>query len=155
MIRRSKEEEFRKVGHEGDVYDPQSVEVFNQCKLDWERQWQGNHQTLWNFYQHLIQLRRDHPALKKLDKRCLSVSCDKESKLMFVHRWRKSEQVYYLMNFNDRPETFTANPPDASWEKILDSADSTWAGPGSSLPTKLIPSESITIPAKSFALYQT
>jgi maltooligosyltrehalose trehalohydrolase len=155
MVRRSKEEEFKKVGHGGDVYDPQSVEVFNQCKLDWERQQKGNHQNLWNFYQHLIQLRHSHPVLKKLDKKCLSVSCHEESKLMFVHRWRESDQVYYLMNFSDRPQTFEANPPDGSWEKILDSADSIWAGPGSALSTKLLPSQSVTIPAKGFALYKT
>jgi len=154
-VRCAKEEEFRKMGHADEVYDPQSVEIFNQCKLNWERQQQGNHQTLWNFYQRLIQLRREHPALKQLDKQSLSACCDEASRLMFVHRWHGSDQVYYLMNFSDRSQIFAVHPPEGSWEKILDSADPTWSGFGSDLPQKLIASQFITIPTKGFALYKT
>lgn len=153
LIRQSKEEEFKQVGYDGEVYDPQAPETFHQCQLNWEKQEVGKHRTLWLFYQHLIQLRNNHPALKKLDKNCLEVICNEEQKLLLMHRWCDTAQVYYVMNFGDRDLTFDADPPDGSWQKLLDSADPKWSGPGSSLPQKLIPLEPLTIPAKSFALY--
>jgi maltooligosyltrehalose trehalohydrolase len=153
-VRQGRAKEFEHMGFSDGAYDPQSPEIFQQCKLNWEQQEQGKHHILWKFYQHLIQLRRRHPVLKKLDKTNLEATCHEANKLLLMHRWSDSAQVFYIMNFGDREVTFDVDPPVGSWQKLLDSSDSNWQGPGATLPEKLTPFQSVTISAKSFALYQ-
>jgi maltooligosyltrehalose trehalohydrolase len=151
-IRQSKAQEFKQTGFDSESYDPQSPEIFEQCKLKWELQQEGNHQILWQFYQQLIQLRRSHPALKNLDKRSLEVSVYDD--LLLMRRWSGQEQVLYLMNFSNRAITLAEGVPNGSWQKILDTAEEKWQGAGSALPEKLSSEQPITTSAKSFALYQ-
>jgi maltooligosyltrehalose trehalohydrolase len=153
-VRKSKDEEFKLAGVETDSYDPQAPETMHQCRLNWEAQLTGKQQVMWNFYQHLIQLRKTHPALKTLDKRQLKVSSLETEKIILLHRWQDDRQVFYVMNFSDRPITFTPEIPAASWQKLLDSAAPDWLGSGATMPEKLSSSAPITIPAKSFVLYQ-
>jgi maltooligosyltrehalose trehalohydrolase len=71
-----------------------------------------------------------------------------------MHRWHDADQVFYLMNFGDRDVTLEPDLPTGSWQKLLDSASTDWAGPGSTLPEQLSAFQPITVKAKSFALYQ-
>jgi len=153
-VRNSKREEFLRAGHAKDFQDPQDPGTFNKCVLNWEKQSEGKHKVIWDFYKELILMRQINEALKKLDKQKLEVSSREEEKLLFMRRYSEENQVFYLMNFSDRTITFDLDPPTGSWQKILDSADSKWMGPGTTLPEKLIPGELLTIPAKSLALYQ-
>jgi maltooligosyltrehalose trehalohydrolase len=155
MVRRSKEEEFKKVGVAGDPYDPQSPEPFQKSKLNWQQQYTGKHQVLWEFHQHLITLRRTHPALKQLDKHRLEVSSHETNKLLLMRRYAEESQVFYVMNFGDRAATFEADSHSQNWQKILDSAEKKWLGTGSTLPEKLKAQESAEIPPQTLALYQT
>lgn len=153
-VRKSKKDEFLQSGHEKDFQDPQDAGTFNKCVLNWEQQYQDKHKVLWEFYQELIFLRRLNEALKVLDKKKLEVSSREEEKLLFMRRYSDENQVFYVMNFSDRTLTFDIETPSGSWQKLLDSADTKWMGPGATMPDKLIPGELVTIPAKSFVLYQ-
>lgn len=153
-VRQSKKDEFLSTGHVKDFQDPQDPGTFNKCVLNWEEQYEGKHKVLWDFYQELIFLRRINEALKVLDKKRLEVSSREEEKLLFMRRYSEENQVFYVMNFSDRTLTFDTEPPSGSWQKLLDSADIKWMGPGATMPDKLIPGELLTIPAKSFVLYQ-
>ena len=154
MVRRSKEEEFKKVGVAGDPYDPQSPEPFQKSKLNWQQQYTGKHQVLWEFHQHLITLRRTHPALKQLDKHRLEVSSHETNKLLLMRRYAEESQVFYVMNFGDRAATFEVDVHSQNWQKILDSAEKKWLGPGSTLPENLKAQESAEIPPQTLVLYQ-
>lgn len=154
VIRRSKAEEFQAKGFAESSYDPQAPETFQRCQLNWEMQQTGQHQVLWQFYQHLIHLRRTNSTLKNLDKKGLSVSSHEADQLLIIHRHHENNQVLYILNFSDRQINFEANLPTGDWHKILDSSDPHWAGSGATLPEKLVPLQQLTIPAKSFALYQ-
>ncbi|MFB2881458.1 malto-oligosyltrehalose trehalohydrolase [Floridanema aerugineum] len=153
-VRQSKKDEFLQSGHEKDFQDPQDQGTFNKCVLNWEQQYQDKHKVLWEFYQELIFLRRINEALKVLDKKKLEVSSREEEKLLFMRRYSDENQVFYVMNFSDRTLTFDIDTPSGSWQKLLDSADIKWMGPGATMPDKLIPGELLTMPAKSFVLYQ-
>jgi maltooligosyltrehalose trehalohydrolase len=154
-VKTSKEEEFKAAGFAGKAYDPDEVITFSKSKVDWEQQYQGYHAVLWQFYQHLIYLRRTHPALKNLDKNCLQVFSRETEKLIFVHRRSQDKQVFYVLNFNTQPMTCEVELPLGSWQKILDSADLCWRGPGAILPQTLSPSQSVAIAPSSFVLYET
>jgi maltooligosyltrehalose trehalohydrolase len=153
-VRNSKKDEFKTAGFEGEVYDPNAVVTFDQSKVNWKKQYEGHHAALWQFYQHLIYLRRTHSALKNLDKNCLQISSCEAEKLIVMHRTSEDKQVFYLLNFNTQPVTCEIEPPLASWEKILDSADPCWHGPSATLPEKLSSTQSVTIAPSSFALYE-
>lgn len=154
LIQRSKAEEFQAKGFAEESYDPQSPETFQRCKLNWELQQSGQHQILWKFYQHLMLLRRTNPTLKQLDKKGLSVSSHEAEQLLMMHRCSKDNQIFYILNFNDRELILEADLPTGDWHKILDSSDTQWAGPGPTLPEVLVPCQPLKVQAKSFALYQ-
>jgi maltooligosyltrehalose trehalohydrolase len=139
---------------EGESYNPQSPEIFQRCQLQWEKQNADHHQILWRFYQQLIQLRRSHPALKNLDKRSLSVTVHEAKNVLLMQRWAGENQILYVMNFSDRVAEINTNLSNAAWQKLLDSSEECWGGKGASLP-KSLSSQSIIVPAQSFALYQS
>jgi maltooligosyltrehalose trehalohydrolase len=154
VIRKSKADEFQAKGFTEASYDPQAPETFQQCQLDWESQQSGQHQILWQFYHHLIHLRRTNPTLKQLDKKGLSVSSREDEQLLIIHRCNGSNQIFYILNFSDRDVSFEVDFPAENWHKILDSADPQWNGPGATLPATLEPLQPLKIRATSFALYQ-
>lgn len=154
MVRKSKEEEFKALVGEGEVYDPQSPDTFNKCKLNWEDRKSGKHKALWELYQQLIQMRQSIPALKKLDKGSLEASSVEADKILFLRRWSDDNQIFSILNFNQQDVNFQANVPSGNWRKILDSADTKWMGSGSALPEKLTSGQELTIKPLSFAVYE-
>lgn len=153
-IRKSKEEEFKVFAGRGEMQDPQSPDTFHKCQLNWEQRKEGKHKILWEFYQQLLQLRRTIPALRKLDKKSLEVSSVESDKILFLRRWNDDNQIFCIMNFNDKDVAFTPPAPSGNWQKILDSADTKWMGSGSTLPDKLTLERELTIKPQSLALYE-
>lgn len=154
MVQQGKQEEFAAFLDRGEVQDPQDPNTFWKCKLNWEERETGHHQVLWKFYQQLIQLRHSIPALKNLDKKSLKVICTEADKLLQIHRQSPESQVFYVMNFNQSSSTFTPSITSSNWQKILDSTDTKWMGPGAKMPETLVSEKLLTIPPQSLALYQ-
>jgi len=154
VVREGRKKDFADFQIEGEFIDPFSEDTFNKCKLNWEQRQEGNHKVILELYQHLIQLRHSLPALKNLDKENLEVSTLEENKLMFLHRWSHSSQIFCILNFSDKDVTFKATPPSGNWKKIVDSSEPKWMGSGSRLPDQLRQEQELTIKLHSFALYQ-
>ena len=153
-IRKDKQQEFQIFEGRGEFQDPQSPESFQKCKLNWEKPREGKHKILWEWHQHLIQLRRTIPALKKLDKTSLEVSSIEAEKILFLRRWTDDSQIFCILNFNKQQVDFTAALPQGNWKKILDSVDAKWMGAGSTLPEKITSEQELTVKPQSFALYE-
>jgi maltooligosyltrehalose trehalohydrolase len=153
-VRQGRKREFADFHAEGEFIDPFSLDAFQQSTLKWDKRQEGKHKALLELYQHLIQLRRTNPALKSLDKQNLEASAVEDDKLLFLRREGNGSQIFCMMNFNDKNVTFQATSSGGIWQKILDSSDSKWMGSGSMMPEKLIREEEVTIPPKSFALYE-
>lgn len=153
-IRKDKQQEFKIFEGRGEFQDPQSPDSFQKCKLNWELQTQGKHKILWEWHQHLIQLRRTIPAIKKLDKNSLEVSSIEAEKILFLRRWTDDSQIFCILNFNQQQVAFTPALPQGNWKKILDSAEATWMGPGSTLPEKITSDPELIVTPHSFALYE-
>jgi maltooligosyltrehalose trehalohydrolase len=154
VVREGRKKDFADFQRKGDFIDPFSVDTFYKCQLNWEKRQEGKYKVMLELYQHLIQLRRTMPALKKLDKQNLEASFLEEDKLIFLHRWHQNNQIFCLMNFNDRDVNFKATPPSSNWRKILDSSEPKWMGLGSTLPDQVMQEQVLTIRPQSFALYQ-
>lgn len=154
VVREGRKKDFAAFHLEGEFIDPFSTETFQKCQLNWEKRQEGKYKVMLDLYQHLIQLRRTLPALKKLDKQNLEASVIEEDKLMFLHRWSQDSQIFCIMNFSDKDVSFKATPPSGNWQKILDSSEPKWMGSGSTLPEKLMQEKELTIRPQSFVLYQ-
>lgn len=153
-VREGRKREFAAFHAQGEPPDPEAPETFNQCKLNWEKRKAGKHQALWSLYQHLIQLRNTTPALKRRDHRCQEAGYSEAQKVLWWHRQTDENQMFCLMNFSLDAVTLSPKIPAGSWQKILDSADGKWQGPGSKMPEKLTGSGEITLQPQSFALYE-
>lgn len=153
-VRRGRAEEFRAFHWQGEVPDPQSIEVFQQSKLDWSRSRQGQSGILRSFYKQLIQLRRTLPALANLDTRSQTVVALPDQPGLWLHRWAEANQVLIYLNFAPTALTVTASWPPGSWRRVLDSADSQWGGTGAMAPPTLQEAAPVMLAPHSVVLYQ-
>jgi len=120
-VRRGRREEFGQFSWSGEIPDPQSEETFVRSKLNWNLQASGQHQILRRFYQKLLRLRRDVPALAKLDKHSLRVTS--LERVVLMERWHGSSRALIPFHFSDTPSEFTLPVREGRWKKVLDSAD--------------------------------
>jgi maltooligosyltrehalose trehalohydrolase len=141
-VRKGRKAEFAAFHGEGETPDPQSKETFERSKLPWDLVGDGRHKIMLEYYQTLISLRKLLPALAKLNRKHLKTTDDKQNQVLLLQRWDETVTVCCLMNFSDEQQ-FINLPAKLKWEKIFDSADIRWAGPGPS-DTHIQP-QSITI----------
>lgn len=146
-VRKGRKEEFKAFHIEGDAPDPVSEETFNNSKLQWKLVEEGRHKTMLGFYKALIQLRKDHAALRNLDRKAITVDFSEEDQTLFVHRRHQDSEALCLMNFSKEPKAINRVKAD-EWTIVLDSADAKWGGNGAATidnNTVRLPGESIVI----------
>ncbi len=153
-VRQGRKEEFADFHTAGEPPDPFATETFMQSKLNWEQRQQGKHKILLEFYQQLIQLRRQLPALKHLDRNGLEVASNETDKVLWFRRCHQDHQILCLLNFNLQVSSWDAPLPEGNWQKRLDSADPKWLGIEASLPDQIQPGKEIKLQPQSIALYE-
>ena len=154
-VRKGRKEEFKEFFREGAPPDPDSRDTFLRSRLDWSKAGKGRRRSLFSFYRTLIGLRRENPALLNRDRSDMEVKGLEEKKLMLVRRKSPGYALFGIYNFYREDQSFDAleiGIPNGCL-KILDSAETKWAGPGSVLPERLDGGGSFRIRASSVALY--
>lgn len=133
-VRAGRKEEFKAFGwKEGQMPDPQAEETFVGSKIDPELCRNGLHRTLFEFYRHLLRLRKDVSPLSTLSRTDMEVRAFPEEAMLFVRRWQGSEAVFLLFNFSRQRQRVPLMLPEGSWARLADSSDIRWAGGGSSM----------------------
>ena len=135
-VREGRKKEFAAFHAEGEAPDPQSEAAFQNSKLQWELSKTGRHSQLRAFYRELLRLRRELPALARLDNASLIATVIAPG-VLELRRWRDSNQVVIWLNFDTRPATIPVKLDAGPWDKQLDAADPVWGGEGSALPKQL------------------
>ncbi len=128
-VRQGREAEFAAFHSDEEVPDPQRSETFEQAKLQWNLLDEASHQCLLRYYQTLIALRQQLPALAHLNRQQLTLRADSEKNTLVLHRWHENQHVLCLMNFSSQPQTIDVpfvGEGNCQWQKLLDSADSRW-----------------------------
>jgi maltooligosyltrehalose trehalohydrolase len=143
-VRKGRKAEFKDFHNEGEAPDPQSPDTFLQSKLSWDELLLGKSQHLLDYYKTLIALRKQLPALHVPDRSAIKTTVDEEQQTLLVQRWHKEQEIACLMNFSKKEQT-VKTALAANWQKILDSADEQWAGPGTSIRSGIIQPESMII----------
>jgi maltooligosyltrehalose trehalohydrolase len=123
-----------------EMVDPQDEKTFLRSMLNWELPAEGRHRLLRNFYQELLRLRRDLPALFRLDKDALQVIEFEEAKVIFLRRWNASSRILAVLHFADEVSQIALPVPAGSWKRKLDSAELCWGGGGSQAADVLVSS---------------
>lgn len=153
-VRNGRKAEFEEFHAVGEPPDAQSPETFKRCILNWEERNQGKHGALLAFYKRLIALRSEIPAIKSGDRDRQKIASSESDKLISFHRWTQDSQIFGILNFNSESVSYQFDPDGGTWRKRIDSADSQWMGPGSSLPDTLAESETISLAPESCVLYE-
>jgi maltooligosyltrehalose trehalohydrolase len=158
-VRQGRQEEF--ADFHGDdnepVPDPQDEATFERSQVQWQLLEQEPHQTMLRYYQALISLRKEHPALRNLNREQLNVTTYEEQKTLVLHRWHEDQHVLCFLNLSSDPQTVTLPVDERPWQKLLDSSDAQWRGIETtefeSAPDSITDSEAITLSPESIAIY--
>lgn len=153
MVREGRKKEFEAFHYDGEPPDPEAVESYCMCKLNWNLRQEGRHQVLLNWYRHLINLRQTHPALLKRDRNFIQAIGDDEKHTVILRRWCETTELVIAMNFGSAPVPITL-PIHTNAQKVLDSAATEWLGIGSEAPTELTADQPCVIQAHSLLIYE-
>ena len=157
QIKQGRKDEFSTSKSTKEVPDPDTEDTYQQAKLHWDLIQQEPHQKLLRYYQTLIALRQQLPALHNLNRQELEVTTCDEQQTLLLHRWHDDQHVLCLMNFSKKTQdvTISISASTMHWEKLIDSSDQQWQlKTGSSkAPDSLENSTSVTLPAESFVIY--
>jgi len=113
-VRKGRREEFDDFLWEGEPPDPHAEETFLGSKLDWSLLESEAHASLWRFYRQLLKLRRETPALRKLDLSLVETHADDETQVLVVRR----EDTLTAFNFSNRAQTVDA--PEGEWKALME-----------------------------------
>lgn len=146
--------EFASFDWSGSPPDPQAEESFRRSKLRWKDRLDGIHGVILAYYRELIRLRKALPPLSRLDWQSQKVERPGDGKVLVSRKWSGAEQVLCLMNFGDSEVVCRPGLDGGIWEKLLDSADERWQGPGSGLPERIEGESDLKLPPFGFSLYR-
>jgi maltooligosyltrehalose trehalohydrolase len=144
-VRKGRRREFAAFKWKQKLPDPQDESTFLQCKLNWELRNQVQHRTLLDFYEKLISLRKDTPALSRLSKENLEVKGFEKEKVLYIRRRSGDSEAVAVFNFSDKQSAVTPAIREGRWRKQLDSAEKKWLGKGSDIPEEITPEGEFTL----------
>ncbi len=136
-VRKGRTEEFAAFAWRGEPPDPQSEETFLRSKLPPDFAAPARHNALFRFYQQLLRLRRDVPALRQLSKDHLEIWSFARENTLILRRWCNTDEVLTILCFRCEPATVSLHALGGRWNKLVDSMDETWDGPGSISPATI------------------
>ncbi|WP_329563236.1 malto-oligosyltrehalose trehalohydrolase [Kitasatospora sp. NBC_01266] len=111
-VRQGRRREFEAYGWTAEeVPDPQDHGTVRRSTLDWSEPRGGEHAELLGWYQRLIRLRREHPALMDPDLAAVRVDFDEAAGQLTVHRG----EFRVTVNFGEKPGDLPAGTLVASW----------------------------------------
>ncbi|MEL6383225.1 MAG: malto-oligosyltrehalose trehalohydrolase [Cyanobacteria bacterium J06626_18] len=152
-VRQGRKEEFKDFHAVGEPLPANEQATFEKSTLNWALREQGQHQTLWRYYQKLLQLRKKLGLGRSSLAADIDVVSDNVQKLVSYRRQMSDGQVLCMMNFNSQTANVEVVPAEQSWQLMLNSAASEWGGSGALLPNTVSASQVVSLEPSSFVLY--
>ncbi len=138
-VREGRRREFAAFDWSEKPPDPQDEATFLSAKLDHSlRRQETRHRILYEFYQELMRLRKQLPALTNLSKEHLEVEGSVHKQILFARRRAETEDAFLVYHFGNEPAVRPTPLPAGRWLKLLDSTETRWAGPGSDVPAEIV-----------------
>lgn len=146
-VREGRKHEFSRFHWKHEPPDPQATATFSASKLHRELMHQGRHRQLWQYYQELLRLRREHAAVSQADRRQGEVTAWETEKLLVATRREGDEEICVCMNFGKHEVVAEDHVPDGDWRLLLDS--SVWGGPSGNVTIGAAPPAPLMLPGRS------
>ncbi|MCF8080736.1 MAG: malto-oligosyltrehalose trehalohydrolase [Desulfobacterales bacterium] len=133
-VREGRRKEFESFGWNQEPPDPQSEAAFLQARPDPSKAESGEHRHLLAFHRELIRLRTEILSLSSLSKKSMKVDFTESSRMLRVHRWSLRDEVTIVFCFGAEDRKEEIHLPPGRWEKVIESCDARWGGPGGKVP---------------------
>ena len=155
-VRRGRREEFAAFDWQGEVPDPQDPATFQRSKLNRGLRKHGKHHVLWRYYRELLRLRHELAPLRFAEKDTMRVTESPREQTICIHYWTAQADVFLMLCFAREAKASDLALPQGRWQKILDSAEAQWNGPGSVVPAEITSGERVTttLPGYSCTLFR-
>jgi maltooligosyltrehalose trehalohydrolase len=133
-VRKGRAEEFAGFGWDTEPPDPQSEETFRQAKLDRGLVTKDEHAAMLRWHRRLVDLRRDQPALARLDPSTVEPSVHAHARTLVLGRRAGDELVAIALHFGDGRVRVAAPLDTGSWEVLAQSSSPEFGGAGATVP---------------------
>lgn len=154
-VRKGRAAEFAHVNEDIQAPDPQAETTFEASKIQWQDLEATSHKAMFCYYQLLIALRKEQPALKHLNRKQLEIKENEAQQTLMLHRWHEQQHIICWMNFSQEQQSiqFPTDGRQSQWKKLLDSADPQWLGPAAA-PEMIASGAGCTLQPASFLMYK-
>ncbi len=149
-IREGRRREFAAFHWRGEVPDPQSLETFEKSKLNWQQRYEEKSAKIASYYRALIVLRKNVVFRVGKDRRIVLLKSE-NNQVLFISK--NGGEGLVIANFGSQPQTYTFPLKSGEYVKVLDSADYSWGGSGSSLPDIATAGDTHVIQGFNLAVY--
>ncbi len=136
-VRRGRREEFAGFLGQAEPPDPASEETFQRSKLNHSLRQLEPHRVLWDYYRELLGIRRKFAGWGGPNEEDREVDHFEKERALLVRCPGREVETALLINFGEKPASLSLSLPGGRWEKVLDSAEARWRGPGSPAPGPL------------------
>ena len=150
-VRQGRKKDFP---HGTETADPASATTFLTSKLDWEKLTMRKHITMFEYYQHLIRLRKNNPSLTNGSRETIAAETSEADMLLWLRFADVSGQLLLAVNLGRREASFTPELPGYDWHLLLDSAAEKWLGPGTICQALVHSRDHIRLRPHSAVLYR-
>jgi len=134
-VRKGRREEFSDFAWTGEAPDPQAESTFKECILNHELlRTGGSHRALYAFHAELIRLRKEIPAIARVEKETLEVQAFEQKRVLQLIYQAEPAAVCLILCFAHEPVSLILHLPSGQWVRLLDSAAAAWGGEGSRVP---------------------
>jgi maltooligosyltrehalose trehalohydrolase len=146
LVREGRRKEFKAFMDQGEVPDPHDVQTFEASKLNWDHRNERQEQ-MFAYYRQLIHLRKTIPALRNTSRENMTARQVDDRNVLYLVRKLDDQLLVSILNFESAEVKVTLPEiSDSRLKLLLNSADTTWGGPGHRPPAfSEIPPQSITI----------
>ena len=126
-VRAGRDREFLEHGWPTAGIDPQLPETFAASRLTRSLATSGRHAILWRFYQELIRLRRETPAIRQAAREHSRVTVLEDDRVLIAQRHADGKTVFICWNFGEAPLDLSPHlPGEGAWQILLDSSEPRW-----------------------------
>jgi maltooligosyltrehalose trehalohydrolase len=119
------------------VPDPQDEATFLAAKLRWGLRSEGSHGILLSYYREVLRLRKMLRQAGCLQRDRIEVLGFDEEGVLWVRYRGSSREAVLVMHLNKGACSVPLPVPAGTWNRILDSAETRWRGPGSTVPANI------------------
>ncbi len=133
-VRQGRRREFAAFSWQAEVPDAQAAETLERSRLDHSLRATGRHLELLELFRELIRLRKRFPSLRQRSPEGARIVSDAAIARLCGDA---NTRLLVVFSFATATRDLTLTAAAGHWNKLLDSADHQWGGPGSPLPRQI------------------